>query len=323
VANTHFVRPSESTAVMTFQDFLESFFSRLRRDAATMRPSDPRVAPPLAALGRPDQISARIEEAALFHLGDWDEIAKAMKEHRPDLVEDLADGLMAPFPSIVMSLQGLTGWRLEWLCRTGEGSQGDRFVHVGFHEKHLEPIVLLNAIEFEYAGKVEGRFLVHILPETVNRHLAVDSRPLAEVAGDLGRIVEDAMFRVALISHPANYIVERSPCLTPREERKVMAGESRPLRKRPHFIVIDSEGLSELRQDALSIRHRSPAPHARRAHWMRLSERCRLARNQGRTRAWVRDAYVGERLFSDEANKYRVFLSPREIVPHGSASVKP
>jgi hypothetical protein len=308
---------------MTFQHFLESFFSRLRRDAATMLPGDPRVAPPLAALGKPNEIVPRIEEAPLFHLGDWDEIANAMKEHRAELVEDLADGLLAPFPSIVMSLQGVTGWRLEWLCRTGEGAKGDRFVHLGFHEKHLEPIVLLNAIEFEYAGKVEGRFLVHILPETVNRHLAVDSRPLAEVAGDLGRIVENAMFRVALISHAANYIVERSPRLTPREARKMIGGEPRPLRKRPHFIVIDSEGLSELRQDALSIPHQSPMPHARRGHWMRLSERCRLARSQGRMKTWVRETYVGDLEFSDDGNRYRVFLTPHELQRESTRIVPP
>jgi hypothetical protein len=154
----------------------------------------------------------------------------------------------------------------------------------------------------------------------VNRHLAVDRRSLDAVAGELGRIVEDAMFRAALISHPANYIVERTPRLTGREERRGIGGEPRPIRKRPHFIVIDSEGLSDLRQDSLSMGHRPPVPHARRGHWMRLSERCRLAREQGRTKTWVRETYVGEREFSDPINKYRVFLSAKELAPRVARS---
>src|SRR5688572_21146351 len=100
---------------MTFQDFVEALFSRLRRESDLMPPGDPRVASPLAALGPPRETLKLIQEAPLFHLGDWDEIAKAMKEHRADLVEDLAEGLLTPFPTIAMTLQGLTGWRLEWL----------------------------------------------------------------------------------------------------------------------------------------------------------------------------------------------------------------
>jgi hypothetical protein len=305
---------------MTFQDFLESFFSKLRRDTFSMSRDDPRVAPPLAAMGNPSELVALIDGAPLFQLGNWDDIAKAMNEHRADLVEELADGLMAPFPSIAMVLHGPTGWRMEWLRRMGEGTEGDRFIHLVFHEKHLEPILLLNAIEFEYAGKKEGRFLVHIMPETVNRHLAVDRRPISQVANDLGMIIEDAMFRVALISHPANYIVERSPRLTLREERRASRGEARPFRKRTHFILIDPEGLAELRQGISPSTPRSPVPHARRGHWMRLSERCRIARREGRTKTWVRETFVGEREFSDAANYYRVLLTPREI-PGGIGSV--
>jgi hypothetical protein len=53
---------------------------------------------------------------------------------------------------------------------------------------------------------------------------------------------------------------------------------------------------------------------------MRLSERCRIARNEGRTKTWVRETFVGNREFSDAANSYRVLLSPREI-PGGIGSV--
>jgi hypothetical protein len=122
--------------------------------------------------------------------------------------------------------------------------------------------------------------------------------------------VQKAILRVAVISHPANYIVSTTPSLTPREERIKKERGVMPIRKRPHYIVIDREDLVNLNPAtrAPDGTHASPIPHSRRGHWRRLSERCTAARAAGRTKTWVADAYVGEREFADEKNRYRVVL---------------
>lgn len=124
--------------------------------------------------------------------------------------------------------------------------------------------------------------------------------------------------RVALVAHPANYIVRTSPKLTPREERRHKEKSELPVRKRPFYIVINHDRLVSLNPaNAREGGHRSPVPHARRGHWMELAERCRLARAEGKTRVWLKQVYVGERQFEDEKNRYRVFVDREDLKREG------
>lgn len=54
--------------------------------------------------------------------------------------------------------------------------------------------------------------------------------------------------------------------------------------------------------------HASPVPHERRGHWRRLADRCRHARLSGKDKVFVRPAYVGERTFSNDKNRYEVLM---------------
>lgn len=299
---------------MTFQDFIESLTWRLRK--AAVLPSSPASLPEaVARLGGARAVVDQIERAPIFLLGEGDEVVRVIEELRRDLVEDLADGLMIPFPSIAVALELSTGWMFHWLHRLGEGVQGDRFAHLSFDEKHAFP-GFPDLVEFEFGGRKGEEFRIHVREETVERYRRVDrDRSIEETTQDIAKIVGDTMIEVALISHPNHYLVERTPALSPREERQAARGEPRPLRKRPHFIVIDYDGLVDL-NPATRVpagAHRPPVPHERRGHWMRLSEKCHHARAAGKTRVWVRETYVGEREFADGKNRYRVFLSPREL----------
>jgi len=115
--------------------------------------------------------------------------------------------------------------------------------------------------------------------------------------------------QAAAISHPGNYVVQVTPSLTPKEERKVAQGRERPIRKMPHFIVVDHDVLVSMNPSRQQGGvHASPVPHERRGHWMRLAERCRRARLEGKEKVWVRPAYVGERVFTDGKNHYEVLM---------------
>jgi hypothetical protein len=115
--------------------------------------------------------------------------------------------------------------------------------------------------------------------------------------------------RVALISHPANYVVRTAPKLTPHEERRRVSKGIFPLQKKPHYIVIDHETLVDLNPREPAGTHRPPAPHARRGHWRRLADRCHQAKASGKQRIWVGETYVGATEFEDERNRYEVILN--------------
>ena len=160
--------------------------------------------------------------------------------------------------------------------------------------------------------KRDGQFQILLEPESLRCYAGVDLRPAQLVAQDMGMIVEDALLRVALISHPENYVVKRKPKLTSREERKIAAGDPIPVRKRPYYEVLDHAGLVRLRQGSTSTALDSPVPQARRGHWMRLAERCKAARSDGKSKVWRHDTYVGEREFEDASSRFEVFLSAAE-----------
>lgn len=112
----------------------------------------------------------------------------------------------------------------------------------------------------------------------------------------------------AALSHPENYIIQVTPELTPKEERKVQAGKPYPPQKAKHFIVVDHTVLVRMRGDATTTpgTHASPVPHERRGHWRRVAERCRHAKLMGKDRVFVRPTLVGDPTWKHEKNFYEV-----------------
>lgn len=115
----------------------------------------------------------------------------------------------------------------------------------------------------------------------------------------------EALRYVTAISHPVHYVVRVTPKLTPHEERRVKGGHRLPGTKTPHFIVVTHRVLVGMRRDPEG-HHASPVPHERRGHWRRLAERCRLARESGKRRTFVRPSFVGSRTWQNQANVYEV-----------------
>jgi hypothetical protein len=120
------------------------------------------------------------------------------------------------------------------------------------------------------------------------------------------------VLQLALISHPANYIVKVTPSLTIHEKHLEEKGRERAIRKLPHYIVVDHDVLVDLRKNP-SGTHASPVPHKRRGHWARLADRCRKAFAEGRytlvngvPKIYKKWSQVGDPEFGDENNRYLV-----------------
>jgi hypothetical protein len=126
-------------------------------------------------------------------------------------------------------------------------------------------------------------------------------------ATPLGNEMVESCRYITAISHPAQYVVKVSPTLSPREQRRSVAGKGLPREKTPHFLVVDHEVISRMRKDPAGT-HASPVPHERRGHWARLAERCRHAKLLGKDKVWKRPTFVGERVWTDEKNLYEVLL---------------
>lgn len=309
---------TRSDAGVSFQDFLEQSESLFRRKLPT-------AAPPLA-------------ESHIFHLGDDEKVQEVMDEIWPDLKEEMAEIVPLPFAdttcvSRVPHPDGTLGWVLDRIVELplGPAQRED------FREKlsMMEPEVreelrakdlpkrayLIMRVEEEndfivswstfYMGTRKDGFLLSSIPmfDTHDLVYAKGDSPEAKVfinwaMGESRPVLRQA----AMISHPMNYIVKVTPALTPREERKVKAGASRPMRKAAHFIVVDHDVLVGMSPSGPKGTHASPVPHHRRGHWKRLAERCKTARELGKLKVWARPAFVGERTFSDEKHLYEVML---------------
>lgn len=124
---------------------------------------------------------------------------------------------------------------------------------------------------------------------------------------------------LALISHPLNYIVRESPQLTDHEVKRIESGKRYPDSKRPRYIIVDHEVLVGMNKPIGT--HASPIPHKRRGHWMRLSKRCRHAKERGLEKVWVRDTYVGETDFVQNGRRYQVLLDFQDKVKAGVAPI--
>lgn len=151
--------------------------------------------------------------------------------------------------------------------------------------------IMLTALPTEYMGLTYGKAAEN--PEFVSWCIE-ECRPILK--------------QITAISHPGNYVVQVKPRLTPKEERRVTTGKMFPTQKMPHYVVVDHDVLVGMSGRGNGVSHASPVPHHRRGHWMRLAERCRMARSSGKDRVWVRPAYVGDTQFSDLRNDYKVMM---------------
>lgn len=314
---------------MRFEDFLERLSARVPR---TLREVGIGKLPEeLRLFGFAQALIDLFERAHIFNLGDGEGIEQAAEEILPDLVAECRGDVPAPFDNMLVFCDTGRGWSCEWHIRAyaylppevAALPQMDRLrILVDLSEPVLESALLQLVAGYVLAPPVEGRPRIIVTPGSIQRaRLFLEGHP--ERAGEqLADDVFRAAVRVALIAHPANYIVRRTPKLTPHEERRKVKGIF-PTRKKPHYIVIDHQELLDLNPGTRPTEsHRSPTPHARRGHWRRLSDRCRLAKESGKSMIWIGESYVGAKDFEDEKNRYTVLLnrfsqSPVEAAPHG------
>lgn len=302
---------------MTFADYLESITAKVRRDLDALTPSQAPME--LRMFPSKEQVLELFSQAHLFNLGDADGINQAGEELKEDLVDDFEAGVPAPFDNLAVLFQRPEGWGFEWHLNLSQHCPKEKLSAESSGELWLttdlsEP--LLNSPAFEVTASYQvlpprQRMLAIALTEpSIERATRIYSRPREEAGMFMSEGIGIALRRIALISHPSNYIVRTSPRLTPREERREKDRGETPVRKRPYYIVIEHDVLVDLnpatRREGAGAR--PPVPHARRGHWMRLAERCKAARSGGKDRVWRKETYVGEREFEDERNKYVVML---------------
>lgn len=278
-----------------------------------------------------------LSKSHVFFLGDDQEFTDALQEIRPDLHKEMKERLPMPFDdvSVVTVVRKSMGQEAERAFHEylfgqtpdyiepeiPEGSSVwvmDRLIRAKAEDPRIAPLIRENQKESE---KVKEWFFLARLQSFHKAsaplvmipfgYVGPTERGTVEVLASqqllwfVGNIVTN-LEQVAAISHPANYVVKVTPELTPREQRKVSAGQPRPPAKQTHFIVVDHEVLVGMRRGGGT--HASPIPHERRGHWRRLAERHHHARLLGKERIWVRPAWVGETNWSDHKHHYEVLI---------------
>jgi hypothetical protein len=314
---------------MTFDDFLEFFYARLRkyREVAVKEGHIQFGTRPVAPADF-QRFLDKVAEAHVFLMGAEGVIHETLRELSQDLIQDMAESLPMPFENLLMvSQESGGGWRAEWLYRpggprnAGEGTEVFYFdlfreaelredivqpwlgLHCDFSKRDADGTYTLALLEVEWEGST-GKTPPQVHPPS--------SILASEVSATLG-IAGHALMSCTAISHPYLYIVDTRPELTPREARLTQKNGRLPDRKRPRYIVVDRTGFEEMRRPALGGTHASPIPHERQGHWRRLSERCTRARAEGRTRTFVRDAIIGETEFKDGRATYRLVFDLKSL----------
>jgi len=306
---------------MTFQDFLEHAEAVFKKDV-------------LGAGILP------FSKTHVFNLGEDEKIEEGIREIWDDLKSDMTERVPLPFTdttcmSVVPAPNGKPGWVLdrivevavfqhEWeflkKCSAPAGSTPAQQEAM----KHLRQKFVVIRVEegwdfissciIYFFGVVDGAVVMVVTPtKHMMEILKGESSPRMDAF--LDKESHAVIKQASAISHPANYIIQVTPELTPKETRRVEAGRARPIRKKPHYIVVDHDVV--VRMSRGSGEHASPVPHERRGHWRRLAEHCRHARLGGKEKTWIRPTYVGETTFSDEKNKYEVLMDfgrPKEVV---------
>ncbi len=309
---------------MTFADYLEHITAKVKRDLEAPMRED--VAEELGLFTTKAHVLDLFTRAHLFNLGEADDIERAAVDLREDLREDFEQGVPAPFSNMIILFQKDGRWGCEWHVSMKPYVEGLPFAGAA---KDLRLVVDLGEMDFpapafEYMVFYDllqsdsGLLGIQSYGKATARAMELHGLSRTEAGIALVKGVMPMLERVALVAHPANYIVRTSPKLTPREERRHKEKSELPVRKRPFYIVINHDRLVSLNPaNAREGGHRSPVPHARRGHWMELAERCRLARAEGKTRVWLKQVYVGERQFEDEKNRYRVFVDREDLKREG------
>lgn len=302
--------------MMSFQDFLEHAAALFRKK-----------------LPDPD---LDFSKTHVFHLGEDDKIEEGIKEIWEDLKGDMEKRVPLPFQdtscvSVVQApnLPGSPkGWILDRILEAEILPQdyemfrkwedlipGGTPAQQEAARRPKQKLIVLRVEEFSdyiaswcayYFGATEGKMILSAVP---SEFMTLQNKKVTPYGEEFLLQESRAVIKqAAAISHPANYVLQVTPSLTPKEERKVAQGRERPVRKMPHFVVVDHDILVSMNPKNSTGTHASPAPHERRGHWRRLAEHCRHARLLGREKVWVRPAYVGETEFSDGKNHYEVLM---------------
>lgn len=307
---------------ISFQDFLEQVEADDRRFHRLL----------VDRLVSPIEKTPPISQTHIFHLGDNETIVEALMPIRDDIAADCNPKVPMPFDDVscvsTVIAENERHWIFDRIINEPAFRQMDPPEDQGIKERgwtvrqHLfmmrytelnrkifGPSALPSMWDVWFCGTEDGKYQTFCCIDRVFQVVAQSlfgkhSDPLFVLSmRETSAILE----QLAAISHPQNYLVKVVPTLTPREERQVSQGRPRPVRKSPHFIVVDHDVLVRMSQGHYGT-HASPVPHERRGHWRRLAERCRHAKLLGKDRVFVRPTYVGERNFSDEKNHYEVLM---------------
>lgn len=301
----------------TLLEHLSAVTERVRKVEASLQSGGARLLlPPFA-------------ETHVFLMGDADKVEESITEVWEDLDAEMRSRVPMPFRDITLVVQMAKGsmdypgipaqfWSVTRIIQAPDlvagkpaemGPAAEAFIVFDYAvaDSGRSGSQQIQAVWFE--GRPGGAFGVGLSDTIFIRN---DKAVTAARGNQEQRLAwaKSNMRMVSAISHPANYVVQVTPALSSKEERRGAAGKPRPPAKAPHFIVVDHEVLVRM-SGRMGGTHASPVPHERRGHWRRLAERCRHARLTGAERTWVGPAYVGERTFSDGKNAYEVLLDFR------------
>ncbi len=308
---------------MTDQDFLD-YCERTLKDA---RDTFPGIIPNFSHFLPPGSASlSSIRNTNIFFLGKDKEVSTAIESEKDFLLQELTEDYPLPFPDTAcitrMDDDSFLMDRIveaPYIC--GKKEFQDEAFKLGLK---LRNAVMITRVSEKIPIPLFF-YTIHCGPRTDGKPgsiglvgtPSVDAlfmeklgrRTTKEEAADF---VNPIMLQLALISHPANYIVKVTPSLTTHEKHLSEKGRERAIRKLPHYIVVDHDVLVELRRSP-SGTHASPVPHKRRGHWARLADRCKKAFAEGRytlvggvPKIHKRWAQIGDPAFGDENNQYLV-----------------
>lgn len=265
----------------------------------------------------------------IFYLGADTDRLSAIESIEDEVFEGLRYGIPFPFrcqflfteldshnPSAVQAEFGVSfDVATEILAEGGSPEWGVTFAFKKHEDRKYEIVVL----EFIYGPKIgwthvyagggelkpnDARFMFSEYLDWESDYGAMQE------AKKRAEIVKHTAYSLALIAHPANYIVRETPLLTPKEQRRVAAGKRFPGAKLPRYVIVDHDVLASRMKPQGT--HAAPVPHQRRGHWRRLAERCKLARARGVDRTWVRDCKIGETDFVAHKRRYQVLTDFHE-----------
>ena len=268
----------------------------------------------------------RLRNSHIFYLGKEDELSDSIKTVQEDLVEEWADRFPLPFSDVsCITMSEKTGWSLTRFILLPNSSNPDpSVVQSVLILRILEPVPFVMGMHGIHRGRdSDGYPSVALRADAQTMRLSKrygEENHLDDKNEFVFDIMTPSFFHLAMISHPMNYLVKTSPKLTTKEQHWVESGKRPiPIRKTPHFIVVDHTVLVRMRNGEHGddqegeLDRASPVPHHRRGHWARLAaERFRHARLLGKNRVWKRPTFVGDRKFEDDRNYYEV------VIPDGS-----